>query len=101
HAAPIVRNTNETPAKANPTTYQMPVNRTPFERRARGWRRLPEDPSGAQKPPEWAGLPYGSFYQRERSGRRAGVPGKMSGSGARRARVPGRAPIPVRSSPNV
>src|SRR5215212_11021554 len=26
HAAPIVRNTNETPANKNPTTYQIPVN---------------------------------------------------------------------------
>src|SRR6185503_6941428 len=27
HAAPIVRNTNDTPANRNPTTYQMPVTR--------------------------------------------------------------------------
>ncbi len=25
-AAPIVRNTNDTPAKANPMMYQIPVN---------------------------------------------------------------------------
>src|SRR4029079_4271512 len=30
HAARIVRKTNETPAKATPTTYQMPVKPTPF-----------------------------------------------------------------------
>src|SRR5438045_6578334 len=42
HAMPIVTNTNEMPAKANPTTYQMPVNRTPFERRA-GVRVATED----------------------------------------------------------
>src|SRR6478752_2275055 len=60
HAAPIVRNTNDTPAKANPTTYQMPVNRTPFERRAKGRRRLPEDPPlSAQTYPERASGPVG------------------------------------------
>src|SRR4249920_2095108 len=60
HAAPILRNTNDTPAKANPTTYQMPVNRTPFERRAKGRRRLPEDPPlSAQTYPEQASGPVG------------------------------------------
>ena len=49
HAAPIVRKTNDTPAKANPTTYQMPVNRTPFRATRPGWRRWPEDPCGARR----------------------------------------------------
>src|SRR6185436_3757748 len=43
-AAPIVRKTNETPAKANPTTYQIWVTRTPFGDATRGGRRLRDDP---------------------------------------------------------
>ena len=46
------QNTNETPAKANPTTYQMPVNRTPFERRRRACRA-----AGSRTPGERAGAP--------------------------------------------
>jgi len=42
-AAPKVRKTNDTPAKAKPTMYQMPVNRTPFERRP-GLASLAGDP---------------------------------------------------------
>ena len=38
HAAPIVRNTNETPAKANPTMYQMPVNGSSLRRVRRAAR---------------------------------------------------------------
>ncbi len=44
HAMPIVRKTNETPAKANPTTYQMPVNPTPFRATRPGWRRWSRGP---------------------------------------------------------
>jgi hypothetical protein len=40
HAAAIVRKTNDTPAKANPTMYQMPANRSSLRagRRRRGAR---------------------------------------------------------------
>src|SRR6185436_16456313 len=72
HAAPIVRNTNETPAKAKPTTYQSCSNRTPFgtvqEAAGRGvFARAPrtlilsaghgptESPDGRSGPPDRAG----------------------------------------------
>src|SRR6187397_674254 len=102
HAAPIVRNTNDTPAKANPTTYQMPVNRTPFERRATGRRRLSEDPPlSAQTYPERASGPMGILAVG--TGRAGTEPpsGGVSGSGPRRARVQVRVPLPVRSCPTV
>src|SRR6478672_11520778 len=92
HAMPIVTKTNEMPAKANPTTYQMPVNRTPFERRAGvhvADRRLrAEGAAIADRPgqPPSAILPAGTEGA---ANRRWGSPwGRLgSGSGARRARV--------------
>src|SRR3954464_2040863 len=63
HAIPIVRKTNETPAKANPTTYQMPVKLLPSERRV--WRRRwPEDPCPRAQPyPESDRLVPSPFYR--------------------------------------
>src|SRR3954452_9384674 len=92
HAMPIVTNTNEMPAKANPTTYQMPVNRTPFERRAgvraADRRLLAEGTATGDRPgqPPTAILSVGTEGA---ANRRWGSPrGRLgSGSGARRARV--------------
>src|SRR4051812_24724375 len=127
HAIPIVRKTNETPAKANPTTYQMPVKLLPSERRV--WRRRwREDPCPRAQPyPESDRLVPSPFYrekaaddvrgtgaeQASREGRGEGWDerrrawrcvrrvGGSSGSGARRARVQVRVPLPVRSCPTV
>src|SRR3954468_3038865 len=98
-AMPIVTNTNEMPAKANPTTYQMPVNRTPFERRA-GSAPLTED-SLRRAQPQATGRAslQAQFYQWERKARRTGD-GVRRGEGwvgercASSARA-GRAPLPV------
>src|SRR3954454_2506979 len=83
HAIPIVRKTNETPAKANPTTYQMPVKLLPSERRA--WRRRwPEDPCPRAQPyPESDRLVPSPFY-REKAADDVRGTGAEQASGERR-----------------
>src|SRR5689334_21799056 len=49
-AAPIVRKTNEVPAKANPTTYQIWVTRTPFGGATWVRRRDGDDPIKETRP---------------------------------------------------
>src|SRR3954451_10602344 len=85
HAMPIVTNTNEMPAKANPTTYQLPVNRTPFERRAgvraADRRLLAEGTATGDRPgqPPKAILPVGTEGA---ANRRWGSPRGRLGRGA-------------------
>src|SRR4051794_33916151 len=100
HAMPIVTNTNEMPAKANPTTYQMPVNRTPFERRAgvraADRRLLAEGTATGDRPgqPPSAILPVGTEGA---ANRRIGSPWGRLGVGERCASSARavRAPLPV------
>src|SRR2546426_12003935 len=72
HAAPMVTNTNETPAKAKPMMYQIPVNRTPFERRAERGDIGPGNPWNVRGRHAWSAPKPASFYQRgpSRRGRR-------------------------------
>src|SRR3954467_2591018 len=64
HAAPIVMNTNETPAKANPTTYQMLVNPTPLRLAPTGQRHRPlRTVSERTAVPGWSELSPPIFYR--------------------------------------
>ena len=80
-AAPMVRKTNDTPAKAKPTMYQMPVNRTPFERRAGGLASLAGGPLSERAGAPTRGAPAPDRHSSSGSGPEADAPdGRPSGA---------------------
>src|SRR6476661_8349536 len=86
HAAPIVTNTNETPAKAKPMMYQIPINRTPFERRAERGDIGPGNPRNVRGRHASSALKPASFYQRGPSRRVRAASGRIGGGGGRSGR---------------